>query len=340
MKKLLIGLLAVLAFATSCQDKNTYKITGSLSGEGTEGELTVVLYGDPQRKTVLDSVKVSNGAFAIEGKADATPKLGFLMVEKDGEFLPGMAAFVVLEGGNISITITDKESKSTGTPLNDKNVAFDEKMTGLERTEQFSHMQDFVKENASNALGAFYFGMSYPIFELEEMKEILAQIPEDIKKTEWMAEVVAQIKEMEDASLIGKKFTDVQGLSIDGKELKLSDFAGKGKVVLVDFWASWCGPCITELPNVVKTYEKYKDKGFEIVGISLDTDKAAWESATKKHGITWPQFSNLEGWQDEAAQAYSVQGIPYTLLIDKDGTIVAEHLRGEAINNKLDELLK
>ena len=109
--------------------------------------------------------------------------------------------------------------------------------------------------------------------------------------------------------------------------------------VVVDFWASWCGPCRREMPNIVEAYAKYKGKNFEIVGVSLDQDADKWKDAIKKLNITWPQMSDLKGWQNEGAQLYAVNSIPHTMLVDADGTILARGLHGEALQAKLEEVL-
>ncbi|MBA3664556.1 MAG: TlpA family protein disulfide reductase, partial [Bacteroidetes bacterium] len=106
-----------------------------------------------------------------------------------------------------------------------------------------------------------------------------------------------------------------------------------------DFWASWCGPCRREMPNVVKAYNKYKDKGFEIYGVSLDQDKDRWVEAIKKDGITWPQVSDLKYWDSEAAKVYGVQGIPFTVLLDKEGKILAKGLRGAELEAAIENAL-
>ena len=126
----------------------------------------------------------------------------------------------------------------------------------------------------------------------------------------------------------------------DGQNVKLSDYVGKGKVVLVDFWASWCGPCRREMPNLVEAYKQYKNKNFEIVGVSLDQNGDAWKAAIEQLNITWPQMSDLKYWNCEGAQLYAVSSIPHTVLIDGEGTIIARGLHGEDLQKKLAEVLK
>ncbi len=139
------------------------------------------------------------------------------------------------------------------------------------------------------------------------------------------------------ATTIGQPAPEINLASPDGKEIALSSL--KGKVVLIDFWASWCKPCLGEMPNVVKAYKKYKDKGFEIYGVSLDQDKQRWIESIAKEGITWPQVSDLKQWQSDVVKLYSIQSIPLTILLDRDGKIIDKNLRGEALDKKLAEVL-
>jgi thiol-disulfide isomerase/thioredoxin len=110
--------------------------------------------------------------------------------------------------------------------------------------------------------------------------------------------------------------------------------------LLVDFWASWCGPCRVENPRLVKLYNQYKDKGFDILGVSLDGNSEAWQKAVKADRLTWTQVSDLKGWNNTAARAYGIKSIPFNLLLDKDGIIIGKNLRGPDLENKLKEIFK
>ena len=148
---------------------------------------------------------------------------------------------------------------------------------------------------------------------------------------------VAQDQDNQDP-LIGKRFLDVQEPDTKGKLRRLSDYAGKGKWVLVDFWASWCGPCQEEMPNVVAAYKKYHDKGFEIVGLSFDADRDDWMNAIKTWNMPWIHLSDLNYWESKAGKVYKIEGIPDNVLIDPDGIIVARDLRGPELDRCLSEI--
>ena len=137
----------------------------------------------------------------------------------------------------------------------------------------------------------------------------------------------------------GNVFVDISLPGPQGQTVKLRDYVGQNKLVLLDFWASWCGPCIRELPNVVKAYELYHDKGLEIVGVSLDKDKASWLAAIEQTGQKWPQMSDLKGWECEGALFYGIESIPANALIDEHGKIVARDLRGDALLKEIESRL-
>ncbi len=170
----------------------------------------------------------------------------------------------------------------------------------------------------------------------------------DGAKQALVAEVMAEMREKQMAQQqaasastgavqVGQQAPDITLDTPEGKPVSLSDF--RGKYVLVDFWASWCRPCRVENPNVVRVYGKYKDKGFEILGVSLDRSRDAWLKAIEADGLTWQHISDLKFWQSAAAQTYGVSSIPYTVLVGPDGKVIAQNLRGAALEQKLAELL-
>ena len=145
-------------------------------------------------------------------------------------------------------------------------------------------------------------------------------------------------KEIQRKLVVGAKFPDFDEKDLAGQPLSIARF--KGKVVLVDFWATWCGPCIGELPNVLAAYEKHHAKGFEIVGISLDSDRAKLDKFIADRKLTWPQYFDGKGWQTKLAGVYGVNSIPATYLLDGEGKIIGKNLRGEALEEAVAKALK
>lgn len=138
--------------------------------------------------------------------------------------------------------------------------------------------------------------------------------------------------------MVGGTAPDFTQETPDGEALSLSEL--RGKVILIDFWASWCGPCRRENPNVVRAYQKYRDKGFDIISVSLDKDRNRWLQAIEKDGMDWHHVSDLKGWKNEVAQTYGVTSIPHTILLDAEGKIVARNLRGPSLDQKLAQILE
>ncbi|MCF2495992.1 peroxiredoxin family protein [Dyadobacter chenhuakuii] len=175
-----------------------------------------------------------------------------------------------------------------------------------------------------------------PDNDLEMLKK-LADDYEKVTPTPTLAKgFIGQIKRIAGVS-VGQQAPDFTLNSPDGKPVALSSL--RGKFVLIDFWASWCGPCRMENPNVVRMYDKFKDKGFDIYGVSLDDNEKAWKTAIERDKLKWLHGSELKKWNSGVAQTYGVNAIPATFLIDRDGKIIAKNLRGPALESKLTELL-
>ncbi|MFD1003620.1 redoxin domain-containing protein [Ohtaekwangia kribbensis] len=190
---------------------------------------------------------------------------------------------------------------------------------------------DFPKSYA--ALGELLYWTTESNYK--EAAELYAAIATELKTTDKAKEIEAHIKNL-DVTQVGKPFVDFTMNDAQGKAVQLSSY--KGKYVLLEFWASWCGPCRAENPNLREQYAKFKDKGFNILGVSLDDKEDRWKKALEKDNLPWTQVSDLKGWHNAAAIQYGVRAIPANFLISPEGKIIARDLRGEALNAKLSEI--
>jgi peroxiredoxin len=175
-----------------------------------------------------------------------------------------------------------------------------------------------------------------PDTEFETLNKIASNVEKNYPNSGYAQGFINRIKQMK-ATAIGSPAPEISFPNPEGENVALSSL--KGKYVLIDFWASWCGPCRKENPNVVKLYNYYKDKGFEIYAVSLDKDKNAWINAIKQDKLTWTHVSDLSMWSSPVVKQYGFSGIPFTVLVDKDGNIIAKGLRGQQLENKLAELM-
>jgi len=210
-----------------------------------------------------------------------------------------------------------------------------------------AYMKDFIKK--SNSPAAIYYALSVAasknVVNIQELDSLATQAAGRFKGhsgLEAMKTAIAQAKSSnntnEGASWVDKQAPNLTMNDVNGKPVSITDF--KGKYVLIDFWASWCGPCRKENPNVVAAYNKYKDKNFTILGVSLDQDKDSWVQAIKNDNLAWAQMSDLKQWQSAAVSTYNIEGIPFNVLIDPTGKVIAQELRGPALEQKLAEVLK
>ena len=200
-----------------------------------------------------------------------------------------------------------------------------------------SRLAEVVERNKDNVFAAYIQTAGMERLDLNRLKECYASLTDKAKATGPGRLVAARIQALEgvDVNAVAPDFT-LQ--TPEGEDVAL--YGVKGKLKIIDFWASWCPPCRAEMPNLVKAYKDYKDKGFDIVGISLDSKADAWAKGVKDLNITWTQLSDLKGWQNSGAALYGVNSIPHTVLVDKDGTIIAKNLHGQELEDKIKEVLK
>ena len=199
--------------------------------------------------------------------------------------------------------------------------------------------RSYVDRNIHKLSGAYVFSQ-YAAFMDDSLQNDVLNRSDSVFRSVPGIDRIQQHLDLMKKVEVGQRFTDFTMQNADGKQVSLSDYAGKGKYVLIDFWASWCGPCIKEIPDLVKLYNKYRNKNFEIVGVSLDQDKEAWLKTIIQYNMKWPQMSDMKGWENQAALLYGVSGIPYTVLLNPEGIIVEKGLRGEKLEKTLQQLLK
>lgn len=320
VKFIAIGLVALAA----CSRSSHYKVVVTFPDATTDGDTAYVTSYDSG--DTLASGVVNDKFVVIEGDLEGSQMSRLLVAGKRLGF--------VLEGGEIQIVLDS--GKATGTPLNDRLNALDEK---LDKVEDDSTMtQEFFNaylDNKDNGIGpwAFNYYLMYNTFTATQIDSLLNDAPAHYRNLKRVQKAINAAKQLE-ITAVGKPFTDFA--AADGK--RLSDIAGKGKYTLVDFWASWCGPCRREIPNIKKLYDKYSEK-MNFVGIAVWDDPADTHKAIDELGIVWQVLESGKNWT-EPTDLYGISGIPHIMLIDPQGKIVARGLEGEQMIKTVDEVMK
>ncbi|MBE6201256.1 MAG: redoxin domain-containing protein [Rikenellaceae bacterium] len=347
MKKQLIVVLAALGMV-ACNSQKVYTIEGTLADFSGKVALT-----DNRGEALAEVETNAEGAFKLEYESEY-PFMGLLRID-DGDENVGERYIAQIYGDDvmtIKVTGTSDDLIIEGGAANAVNSQVralnqqivEREVAGATREELIAfyegEMERLYNENKDNLYGVMYMARQKSYDMTGE--EIMAAI-EALPKTYKTMPSIEKLGERAEALIrvgIGKQFTDIEAPDAEGNMVKLSDVVKANKYVLLDFWASWCGPCMGEVPYLVEAYKEYHPLGFEIYGVSLDKTKEPWLRAIENKGLVWVNVSNLQYWQEPAAALYGVGSIPSNFLIDAEGNIVAHNLRGEALAEKLAELLK
>ncbi len=364
MKKLFIGAFALAMVAVSCQQEPAgLTLQGKLDGT-TDQPVTVSIYGKDGMKT-LDTLQLTNGivnytthldqpVLVIVGVENSRNRVSFfgenVAYTIDGQ-LDSLSEAAVTGGELFAAYKTIAESqdairKRGGELRNEYNAARQSGDTARQSAiikeydagekEVEAQQKEFVKNNASSPVAAFMVRNLYGHKSLEEIQEGIAMLDSTLATSPYYVALMERVEKLQNVA-IGKVAPDFTMMDVEGNPLSLS--ALKGKYVLIDFWASWCSPCRQENPHVVELYNEFHEKGFDILGVSLDQKKEAWLKAIADDQLTWNHVSDLKGWKNEVAQLYGVSSIPHTVLLDQEGKIVAKNLRGDELRAKVAELL-
>ena len=347
MKHLIWIIIAVCAI-NACKEHRGYTIKGELA-DANGLKITLLKITPDTVPIKIDSCIVKKGKFEMKGTVEY-PEYCAIYAGDNGPLL------LFVENMEIDIAFNLKnmqDSEVAGSNETDLLVEYSAKIAEFEdsiakvndiaKIDSIKHLRieyerQFAGENPNSIVTAFVVDnyMSHYL-QPEELEFYTDSLNVVSRESSWVQSIMKKL-EIAKRTETGQPFVNFKMSAPDGNEISLSDHAGKGKYVLIDFWASWCPPCRKANPELVKIYDKYRDKGFEIVGISLDRDKSRWKKAIEADGLTWIQMSDLLYWQSEAAVLYSVRSIPYTVLLDKDGIIIARGLQTDELEEKLAEL--
>ena len=359
MRKLLLSIVAASMTLAACNAQSGYKVTGTVEGM-PDGKAIIATVNGSSLDT-LAKADVKNGSFEFTGNV-SEPTGAYIMVIGQRGAIPFMLenANITVNAGQAGLTVTGSEGQKIYDQFMAINTTTQQEAMKLQQEYQAANgdqakMQavqeayaklmtdaqaketELIKANPDSYVSTFVIVYSMGQMEYEQLKERYNLLGEKAKASAQGKAIAAQIAKLE-STAIGQIAPNFTITTPEGESISLYDI--KGKVKLIDFWASWCGPCRGENPHVVEIYKEYHPKGLEIFGVSLDNNKEAWVKAIADDGLVWKHGSDLKGWQSAPAQLYSVSGIPHTVLLDENNKIIAKNLRGDELKQKIAELLK
>ncbi len=365
MKKTIILLMAAIV-AISCAREPGFRITGTIDGAGNE---TVVL----QKRIaggyeIIDSTALENGTFTMEGVVDYPQMVNLAVKGKRGGLNFYIEnAEITIHGHADSLYLGSVSGSATQAEFDSYRAMFDETNAGMSKifdryraarmegneelaaelekeldaldSKQNELRREFIDSNPSSFVTPAVISEMAYYLDAGDLEGMLGKLDTSLNKVQsviTMKERLVQLK----AVAIGQQAPDFTLNDVDGNPVSLySKLGGDTKLLLLDFWAAWCGPCRQENPNVVKVWKEYNKKGFDVFGVSLDRTREDWMKAIKDDNLTWTHVSDLKFWDCAPARQYAVSAIPSNFLLDGDGIIVGHNLRGDALAEKLKELL-
>ena len=361
MKRTFLIVLAV-ALLSACNQQSGYTIKGELA---KEAEGTVYLQRRVDGAYVeLDSAGIVNGKFEMKGNVEGADAYYLthgdrdrILIFLDNSKFSVKADSTVLRDaivtGGETQTMYDEYKEKYDTLYNymlgeyyklrdEKDEAKKKAMEALvdslyENIQLFQEV--YVKDHPKSPVSAYLVTQIQYGRDAEELSELVNELDTTLAYTQSYKYLANRVKALQKVA-IGQIAPDFTQNDKDGNPITFSDVYKANKLTLIDFWASWCGPCRQENPNVVAAYKKYHDKGFTVFGVSLDSDKDRWLKAVEDDGLVWQHVSDLQGWGNTFAKEYSVNSIPANFLVDQSGKIIGAGLRGDDLLSKLEEMLK
>ncbi|MBL7700027.1 MAG: AhpC/TSA family protein [Chitinophagaceae bacterium] len=359
--KIFLTLILFVPFALSAQKK--FVISGNLQGLPEGSSVSLSNANDPN-DTLAHSVVKAGGAFELQGSVaepnlfqlnlDGVQKKSVLFIGNDKVSVNGdVAAIQDLAVRGSGVHDDFEEFKKTFNPLFQELTSMNQRISRSPSLQQndsvmkaYQEQVETIQSEVDKYVASHQTSPVAPFVVLVtgEMQQDVSIVERRYhqldKKVQdgFYGKIVKQQIENQKVGSIGSQAVEFTQADPEGKQVSLSSF--RGKYVLVDFWASWCRPCREENPNVVKAFNKYKDKNFTVLGVSLDQSRAPWLKAIRTDNLDWTQVSDLKGWNNEAAGKYNIQSIPQNFLIDPQGKIIAKNLRGPELHTRLEELLK